>query len=271
MVIDHLGLSCPVYADPIGFSVDTQSDRLVQIDLGTGATTFIGAGIGFDRVQGLAFQPSTGILFGVDQESDQLFTVDITTGVGTAVGAFGVDVGDVGLAFGAGGTLFMSSDKNGTYIVDPTTGTATLLADPNTINGTKALAFDGSTLFGVGDTCKPLAVNNCLMTVDQTTGATHVIGSLGLSDKVEKGGLDFDCNGTLWHIEEHFDTVFTIDTTTGMATAGAKIACKPGCKLIPLAIQASATNSLPVPSSFVIFSIGLAAMRLICKRGSVLT
>ena len=176
------GLSGPVQAAPFGFSVDTVSDRLVQIDLGTGTTTFIGSGIGFGDVEGLAFQPG-GVLFGLDDSSDQLITVNTTTGVGTVVGSLGFNFSDAGLAFDSSGTLFASSDLggDGVYTVNPVTGAATFLSDsgPDPF----ALAFDGTTLFGVSDDCSG---SDCLVTVNRTTGVSTQGGVLGIN--VDEGG-----------------------------------------------------------------------------------
>ena len=71
-----------------------------------------------------------------------------------------------------------------------------------------------------------------------------------------RGGLDFDSSGTLYFVEQDQTTVFTINTSTGAATAGATISCKPGCELEPLAIQ----QPIPEPSTMLLLGTGLAGI-----------
>ena len=88
-----------VQAAPIGYAVRSDGDdQLYRIDLATGAATAIGP-VGFPSVEGLSFQPSTGVLFGVDDETLQLLTIDVTTGAGSLVGDLGTTDVDLGLTF----------------------------------------------------------------------------------------------------------------------------------------------------------------------------
>jgi len=70
---------------------------LYRIDPLNGSATAIGSGIGFERVSGLAFHPSTGILYGIGERDAEpldinvLITIDLVTGVGTEVGPTGTN------------------------------------------------------------------------------------------------------------------------------------------------------------------------------------
>jgi hypothetical protein len=64
---------------------------LYNIDPNTGTATPVGSGIGFDRVGGIDFDPSTGILYGMGAtDTFQLITINTTTGIGTSVGPTGL-------------------------------------------------------------------------------------------------------------------------------------------------------------------------------------
>jgi len=72
-------------ADLVGS--DNNSDVLLTINSITGVGTQVGSGLGFDFVQGLAFDPNTNTLYGADQGLDVLLTINSTTGIATAVGS----------------------------------------------------------------------------------------------------------------------------------------------------------------------------------------
>ena len=76
---------------------DVFSDELLTINTSTGAGTSVGA-LGFDRVEGLAFDPNTNTLYGSDFDTEKLLTINTSTGAGTPVGALGFTIVS-GLAF----------------------------------------------------------------------------------------------------------------------------------------------------------------------------
>ena len=263
-----VGIGGQAHAVPTGFATDTSvaGGQLYSIDLGTGIATGIGnpGDLGFNNVDGLSFQPGTGILFGITDATDQLITINATTGVGTAVGPLGINLQDAGLSFDSSGALFASADQgagDGLNTVNPVTGAATNLGN----DGPEpyAIAFFGNTLFGVSDDCSTNN-GNCLVTVDRTTGTSTEVGDLGAAvglNNLDDGGLAFDASGGLWFVEEDLTTVFTINTTTGVATAGANISCEPSCDLTGLAIS-GAPAAIPEPSTVLLFGSGLAGMAL---------
>jgi len=236
----------------MAYTIDNFDEQLLLIDLTTGITTVIGA-TGFSDIEGLAFQASTGILFGLDDNSNQLITLNLNTGAGTVVGSLGFNLSDAGLAFDASGNLYASGDlsDSGLFSVDFLTGAATLIGDAG--DSPTGIAFFNGELFSASDDCDN---NDCLMSVNTTNGNTTEIGDFGIN--YDEGGLDFDSLGNLWLVEKSEDTIFQINTATGIATAGANIDCRPTCRLEGLAIiNTTSTVSVPEPTSLAIFSLAL--------------
>jgi hypothetical protein len=205
-----------------GYSVASDFDgNLYRIDMETGDTTLIGP-VGFESVEGLAFQPGTGILFGVDDNSDQLLTIDLATGAGTLVGDLGVDVADVGLSFDDEGNLFLASEQDQAfYSVDPVTGAATFIG--NMGEPVTGLTFKDGILYGLGGFFfqdEQEDGGNNLVQIDRATGVATEIGPLG-QIFLDDGGLDFDESGLLWGLKDsgEGDLIFLIDPVTGAGTA----------------------------------------------------
>ncbi len=240
-------------AAPIGYAIQSDGDdQLYSIDLATGVATAIGA-VGFTDVEGLTFQPGTGVLFGVDDISDQLITIDLATGAGTAVGSLGVTFTDMGLAFDAAGNLWMATDIPETfYSIDPLTGAATAVgAQGQRVTG---LAADGLTLYGLGGD----RANN-LVEIDPTTGAATSIGALGAGLNITDGGIAFDGSGVLWGLEDN-GNIFSIDVATGAATVQASTLSD----FEGLAIQATPQVTEPAVLGMIaagITGLGLAGWR----------
>ena len=111
--------------------------------------------------------------------ADDLVRVDLGTGEVTTVGSLGVFGDFEGLDFSPDGTLFASDDTN---------------AD--------------------------------LYTIDRTTGAASLVGSFGFGQAdIQNTGLAFRDDGTLFMVVDDFDdgvtdqdNLYTVDTTTGLAT-----------------------------------------------------
>jgi len=199
-------------------------DFLYAIDLPTGVATKIGPAGGFMGVESFTFDPGCKTLYGVDDVTDQLVTCDIQSGTCTAVGPLGVDITDTGLAFGADGVLYMSTDApkpSKIYKLDPKTGAATLLGDQG--QEVTGLAADKTGLYGLGGDGR-----DNLVKIDTATGHAAVIGPLRSAVLVD-GGIDFDADGNLWGIHPgsvgrvgHSQTM-KIDTATGAATIVAEV------------------------------------------------
>jgi hypothetical protein len=211
-ILVFLGLVIPAWAAPFGYSVRGDEDTILyKIDLATGFQTKIGTGVGINDVEGLAFDPTSGILYGADDEDNQLITINVNTGVGTAIGPLGVangdEEGEFGLAIDPTGTIFLFNDfTDELFFVNKNTGAATK------IGATKArvdgLAFLGSTLYGVDPDA------GALYTINTSTGLATLVGALGVSFETQSGLASDGTN--LWGIDEG-GVIIRINPTTGAA------------------------------------------------------
>jgi hypothetical protein len=176
------GLAFAVFNGPY---VDAELHRL---NLETGVLTPVGP-IG-RAVTHIAFD-SEGLLYGVDAENDQLLVIDVFGGAGRVVGPLGVSISDVyGLAFGAGGRLWMAAWDSAfgpsLYEIDRDTGMATRrfeIAEGHF----GSLAAVGDTLFTASDT---------LAIVDTSTGSIEPIPSSTFEIWWARA-MDFDGAGLL--------------------------------------------------------------------------
>ena len=252
-----------VNATPIAYSVasDSNDDRLFRIDLATGVANAIGSGIGFDAVEGLAFQPGTSVLFGADDASDSLITIDLATGVGSLVGAFGIDADDPGLAFADDGRLFLSQEGVGNstfgnlYAISPATGASTLIGSLGNGNGDiTGLAFLNGTLFGLDD------FNDVLYSIDTATGLATLVGPLGF-DVASEVGLAADRASNLLYGVDDEGLAFSINPNSGIGTVlPVTLANFEGLAIGP------APAPLPTPDSLTLMGLSLVVLYSLKKR-----
>ena len=247
-------MSSAAQANLIVYTVDTVSDQLYTIDVMTGTSTAIGE-VGFGDVEGLSFQPGTGVLYGLDDDSDQLITVNTITGAGTVVGALGANFGDAGLAFSANGNLYGGTDlgtNDGFYSINVATGAASIInGDASDAHG---LAFFDGVMYGISDE------DDGLFSIDLISGAETSIGTLGFS--TDEDGFIIDASGNGYLLQDDVGGgIYSINLNTGASTFLASYSCDT-CKFESAALV---TTAVPEPSTLAIFAlgmIGLASRRL---------
>jgi hypothetical protein len=185
---------------------------LYEIDLAAGTTTSIGA-LGFtDDFEGLAYNVVDGYLYAAGDSAKKLYKVDIATGAATEIGSLGVSGTEFGLIFDSSGTLYLVDDEN-LYTVDTVAGAATLIGSSGTTLS-DSLAWLNGVLYTTGR-------HGNLYSVDTTTSATTLIGSLGFT-VAQQTGLTVSGN-ELWGYDEGTLQLFTINTTTGLATLASTV------------------------------------------------
>lgn len=279
-----LFLTTPVWAGPIGYSITRGFDFLMPpvpselrtIDLMTGVVTTVGpTGVtGEHDFEGLDFSPS-GELFASEDSGGDIYRINVATGAATLVGNTGLDfLGNSGLAFRSDGTLFLITDGGGEdgarlYTVNTATGAATVVGDL-TLDTLSSIAFapDG-TLFAIDPD------NDFLVTINPTTAAISNVGVLGLGVAIDdQQGLDFDSSGTLFLMSENPFAVYTVDTTTGVATLSTTLT-----KVFPgpmdegfidfesLAIPTARSSAIPAPGTLALLGLGLLGLGAVRRRG----
>jgi len=161
--------------------------RLVTINPATGLVTVIGSfnagptnSSGTPATMGdLAFD-SAGNLYGVGTiGGPQLYSINVATAQATVIGSTGLtSTTGGGVEISASGVIYgtPTASRFGTY--DGVTGAYTNITNPTKPAGGAygALAFDGSTLYGLNvGSGSPPPTN--LVTIDSTTGAVTNLGS----------------------------------------------------------------------------------------------
>jgi hypothetical protein len=238
-------------ANPIVLA-GTEDGNLDLLDVATGSYTVISNnGSGYE---GLGYGPG-GVLYGINY-SDQLVQVNPSTGANTLVGNTGLGI--TTFAGLGNGLLYAVNYSDNLYSIDSTTGAATLVG----ATGLPALTFpdyddslagDGTNLYFTLDTNGGIAE---LYTLNLTTGQATAVGSLGATGIVGAGYA-----GQLYGFDKNSGTIYSIDTTTGQAIAGASVSA-----LVYGAVPLTPTTA-PEPASLTL--LGLGALSLAgygCRR-----
>ena len=201
-----------------GATINNQ--QLVTIDTATGAGTAVGdiEGELFDRLHGLAYDPSTDTLFGVTDFGSgetidhvtSLVRVDRDTADITFIDGFGFD-GSEALAFESqSGLLYgVESDTDLLITVQPvdqssTTvdpiGVTTIVGLTHDVNGDRLFGTDGSQLF----------------LIDRAAATGTFLGTIGFTDV---SALAFDrATDTLYAADTALDQLLTLNPANGAAT-----------------------------------------------------
>jgi hypothetical protein len=233
-----------VNADEIAFG-GTQAGEFGTIDLNTGVFTLLATpGV---TLAGLV--ATNGTLYGADfnQSASNLYSVNPANGSLTAIGSSSVNYDDFGATTGGG--LFAVGMDDNLYSIDPSTGAASLVgATGLTLSGQRSLSNNGSTLFFSDDAN--------LYTLNTSTGAATLVGDMG--------GAEFDAlilDGGVLYGASAPDAplqVDTINTTTGVATAGPDIT---GTTSIFFGLAPSPIpSSVPEPGSVGLLGMAIAVL-----------
>lgn len=207
-------------ADEFIYGVDTNTDLLFQIDLGTMTAVAVGDTL-VSNLEGMAWTEGdnpggAGTMYAVDSDTDELVTLDLTTGRATTVNTFGRTE-----------VRALTYDKNQDIIygvdiftdvllrIEPFSGTSTVinrLTDgANPLSNVQAIAFDSiANVFWVCDTGSNLTP--ILYTLDPVTGVGTNISNVPVNNAEGFLWLDDDTDGFFDRgvlIEEFFNFTIT--------------------------------------------------------------
>lgn len=244
------------------FGVDILTDQLVRIDRDTGAATTVGA-LGFDKVNGLAYDSTSQTLYGVDNTfgaatvNDPLLTINTSTGAATEVGFTGTNAGSLGLAFdSSSGTLIgLIGNPQRLVDIDLGSGAASVIGPVSTVG--LSLAYDPGT-----DRLYTVDLNTDeLFSINKSTLATSLIGALDPSANLAITGLTFDSsNNTLYGIDNTSgnDRLLAIDTLTGTSTFVGNTGFD-GIRGLVF-IDDAHLSAVPSPGAVALFGLGLMGL-----------
>ena len=213
-----IGLSATPSLADMAYGVTLVDNQLISINTANGSAALVG--------------PLDGNVapFGLSGFNNQLYTFDstadlirqINTSTGGTVATYNIGIGPVlgqgGLAFQTTTTGYLTTaldpatlnQANNLYQFNISTGLTTLIA--HTADALTSIAFAANgTLYGLGQG------DGNLYVVDPTTGATTLVGNAGVTIGSPVGALTFGVNGTLYATLD--DTLYSLSTTTGLATA----------------------------------------------------
>ena len=234
----------------------TFDEELLSIDISTGAGTLIGY---LDSsMAGFGLGDRGTSLYTFDQMADRIVQLDPATG--HTLATIDIGVGDIqgegSLAFRSDGIGFMTrswGDTGQLWSFDIT------VPSSNAITGLGGLTpsmdgadFNGSdVLYGISQTTASL------YTINQTTGATTLIGDTGFNSSAGVSGLTFTSDGTLYGVID--DALYTINTATGAATLIGVIGFNDVSGLTAIA-------PVPVPAAVLLSILGLSAVGIKLRK-----
>ncbi len=203
----------PGYALDIGYV----SDNFVTFPLNnfTGQTVL---GLNATPFYGMDFDPSGTVLYALNDTDDTLGTINLTNGAYTALvpcPAGGGAANWTGLAIDPVSGVFYGATATNLYIIDPTTGSSTLVG-----------AFGTTTMIAIavnaeGQMYGHDITSDSIYQIDPTTGVATLIGLTGYAANYAQG-MDFDNDdGTLYiflYIGSGSNVYGTVNLTTGAVT-----------------------------------------------------
>lgn len=235
--IDPSGFVVPAYAadgaDYVTLDVTAPNTTLTVIAAGS---YIAGDFVNNDFTREYVIDYASGNAFG---------TVDTTTGVFTGIGTSTPNAGEIwtGLKWDpTTNTLYAvgtSCGSSSLYTIDPLTGNATVVGSPGGLgsNCMVSAAVDPNTgaMYGID------IIADTLVLIDKTmVNATQVIGPIGFNANFAQG-LDFDDSTGILYLAgfdagTSVDSIYTIDTTTGLATPIAQVGSGGSHQLVAFAV-----------------------------------
>ena len=205
------------------FGITYSGNQLISIDQTTGLGTLVGPLS--NGMTGLDLAASGGNLYTFDQINDKVRQLDPLTGSTLATIDVGIVTGgEGGFAMRADGTGFLSSTLGavGTlWRFDINAPSSSLVTLSNGLAPSMdGLAFDSAgVLYGLNQGASD--GGNKLYTIDQSTGATTLVGALGVGNSAV-GGLAFAPDGTLYATLSDLNPttakLYKLDTSDGTAS-----------------------------------------------------
>ena len=241
----------------IGYSVMSNGDdHLYEVNFTTGIATDLGL-VGFEDAEAMAMA-TNGDLYAAGGSVQDLWNV--TTPPGFLIGSMGTLSGiDSGMDFHNNGTLYLASASIGStelYSVNTVNGAATAIGVGEYFGDN--LAISGAGVAYAAD----FAFENSLYTVDLATGASTLVGALGINP-FSQGGTDFGSDGVLYALLSNAEW-YTIDVATGAATLGGTIRNVAGAPLT--GFEGLAMNPVPEPATMFALGAGIALLALRARR-----
>ncbi len=205
------------------YGIVYSGNQLISLDEATGAGTLVGPLS--NRMNAFDLAASSGKLYTFDQINDKVRQLDPLTGATLATIDVGIVAhGEGGFAMRPDGTGFLSMTAGGTgtlwrFDIDaPSSSFVTRVG--GLVPSMDGLAFDQTgVLYGLSQGVTD--GGNKLYTIDQVTGATTLVGALGVGESAV-GGLAFAPDGTLFATLSDQNptaaTLYTLDKSTGAAS-----------------------------------------------------